>query len=41
MVQWEMALIEEKEVHCMGDTNIDYLKWKDTSHPVEEDKGRL
>ena len=39
--QWEMAIIEEKEVHCMGDTNIDYLKWKDTSQPGEEDKGRL
>ena len=39
--KWEEAIMEEKEVHCMGDTNIDFLKWKDPSQPGEQDKGRL
>ena len=39
--QWKMAILEEKEVHCMGDANIDFMKWKDPSQPGEQDKGRL
>ena len=39
--QWEVAIMEDKEVHCMGDANIDFLKWRDTRQPGEQDTGRL
>ena len=29
--QWERALNEGKEVVCLGDMNIDHLKWTDTN----------
>ena len=38
--QWEAAITEEKEIHAVGDANLDFLKWKDTRHP-DQDTGRL
>ena len=39
--QWEVAIMEEKEVHVMGDANIDFLKWIDTRQPENQVTGRL
>ena len=39
--QWEVAIMEEKEVHVLGDANIDFLKWRDTRQPGDQDARRL
>ena len=39
--QWEVAIMEEKEVHVMGDANIDFLKWRDSRQPGDQDSGKL
>ena len=39
--QWETAIQEDKEIHVLGDTNLDFLKWKDSSQPGSQQKNRL
>ena len=39
--QWEVAIMEEKEVHVMGDANIDFIKWRDTRQPDGQCTGKL
>ena len=38
--QWEMAILENKEIICMGDMNIDFLKWSNASQPSNEPNDR-
>ena len=39
--QWETAVQENKEIHVMGDTNLDFLKWNDSSQPGSQHRSRL
>ena len=39
--QWEQAASENKEIHVLGDVNIDFLKWQDPSQPSEDQTGKL
>ena len=32
---------ENKEIHVMGDTNLDFLKWNDSSQPGSSQRNRL
>ena len=39
--QWEMAAQENKEIHVMGDTNLDFIKWNDCRQPGSQHSNRL
>ena len=39
--QWETAMDENREIHVMGDTNLDFLKWNNSSQPGSQQKNRL
>ena len=39
--QWEAAMAEDKEIHVMGDTNLDFLKWEDPSQPGSQRRNQL
>ena len=39
--QWKAAMAEDKEIHVMGDTNLDFLKWEDPSQPGSQRRNRL
>ena len=39
--QWETAIQEDKEIHVLGDTNLDFLKWKDPGQPGSQQRNRL
>ena len=39
--QWERALQDNREVHVMGDTNLDFLKWDDPNQPGSHQRHRL
>ena len=41
LVQWEKAIQENKEVHVIGDTNLDFLRWGDPSQPISNQTNRL
>ena len=39
--QWETAIQEDREIHVLGDTNLDFLKWKDPGQPGYQQGNRL
>ena len=39
--QWETAVQENKEIHVLGDTNLDFLKWNSSSQPGSQQSGHL
>ena len=39
--QWERAMQENKEIHFMGDTNLDFLKWNNPNQPGSNQRKRL
>ena len=39
--QWERAMQENKEIHVMGDTNLDFLKWNNPNQPGSNQRNRL
>ena len=41
ITQWEKAIAEDKEIHCLGDANIDFLRWSDSGQNDGSSSNRL